>query len=382
MRLLKLSHVVFSSVGISVLALLGCGGGASGSSPKPNIQHVYVMGDSLADVGTMGYKFTVQSASDPKGYLIWPQLVANAFGLNGSTQCNFYVSQPSSTLEPNSTAGCTNFAIGGGEIFVNASSGGTANPQTIGTQLARKITTLGNYNSTDLVLIDGGGNDMADLVTAQLSGSVAYQNFLIQQLDVDTITASLTQDPTGANAAAAYMQTLATNFYNQIKAQTLDKGATHVAVLNMPDITLTPEIKSVLAFVEASAGTTASQALQTAIRAWTSSYNTQLKAMIGNDNRVVLIDFNADFTDQISNPSSYSLSNALDAACPVVGYTSLDVPHYDFPSCTDTSLDAIPGKTAGWWKKYAFSDGFHPTPYGHQLLANSVTRGLTRAGWL
>lgn len=382
MRLFKLSHVVFSFVGIGVLALLGCGGGGGGgSSPKPNIQHVYVMGDSLADVGTMGYKFTVQNANDTKGYLIWPQLVANAFGLNGSTQCNFYTYQSSSTFEPNSTAGCTNFAIGGGEIF-NTNPGGPNSPQTIGTQLARKITTLGNYTSTDLVLIDGGGNDMADLVTAQLSGSAAYQNFLTQQLDVDTITASLAQDPTGANAAAAYMQTLATNFYSQIKTQTLDKGATHVAVLNMPDITLTPEIKSVLAFVEASAGTPASQALQIAIRAWTSTYNTQLKAMIGNDSRVVLIDFNADFTDQISNPSSYSLSNALDAACPVVGYTSLDVPQYDFASCTDTSLDAIPGKTAGWWKKYAFSDGFHPTPYGHQLLANSVTRGLTRAGWL
>ena len=47
-----------------------------------------------------------------------------------------------------------------------------------------------------------------------------------------------------------------------------------------------------------------------------------------------------------------------------------------------TALDALPGKTAGWWKSYAFSDGFHPTPYGHQLLAASVSRALARAGWL
>ena len=30
----------------------------------------------------------------------------------------------------------------------------------------------------------------------------------------------------------------------------------------------------------------------------------------------------------------------------------------------------------------AFSDGFHPTPYGHRLLAASISRALARAGWL
>jgi outer membrane lipase/esterase len=37
---------------------------------------------------------------------------------------------------------------------------------------------------------------------------------------------------------------------------------------------------------------------------------------------------------------------------------------------------------AGWWKSYAFSDGFHPTPYGHQLLAQLISLSLARAGWL
>ena len=46
------------------------------------------------------------------------------------------------------------------------------------------------------------------------------------------------------------------------------------------------------------------------------------------------------------------------------------------------ALDALPGKAPGWWKSYAFSDGFHPTPFGHQLLAASVSRALARAGWL
>lgn len=379
MRAPKLSHVVFGLVSLGALILAGCGG-SSDLPPKTSISKVYVMGDSLADVGTFGYKFTVQNASDTKGYLIWPQLVANAFGLTGSSQCNFYTYQ-SSTFSANSTAGCTNFAIGGGRIFVKASDGGAANPQTISTQLTQKIATQGTYSSTDLILIDGGGNDMADLVSAQLDGAVAYQTFLSNQLDASTITALLTQDTTGATAVYVYMQTLAANFYNQVKTQTLDKGATHVGVLNMPDITLTPRFKAVLALVQASKGAATSQALKAGIQTWTGAYNAKLKTLIGNDTRVALIDFNADFTDEITNPSNYSLTNAQDAACPVVGYTSY-LPDYDFKTCSDSALDATTGKTTGWWKTYAFSDGFHPSPYGHQLLAASVSRGLARAGWL
>ena len=37
--------------------------------------------------------------------------------------------------------------------------------------------------------------------------------------------------------------------------------------------------------------------------------------------------------------------------------------------------------TANWWKSYAFSDGFHPTPYGHDLLARRIMKSLADAGW-
>jgi outer membrane lipase/esterase len=185
-----------------------------------------------------------------------------------------------------------------------------------------------------------------------------------------------------AQAAGAYMQKLADTFYGQIKAQVLDKGATHVAVLNMPDITLTPRFRMVLAGVTQQAGATAAQTLQGAIRQWIGAFNAKLKANIGTDSRVALVDFYADFTDEVNNPASYALSNATDAACPVTGVGSDGLPSYTFPTCSSAALDALPGKTAGWWKSYAFSDGFHPTPLGHGLLAASVSRALARAGWL
>ena len=372
---------------LTVLAALGltaCGGNDA-LPPKASVGKVYVMGDSLADAGTFGIKFTVQDASNPKGFQIWPQLVANAMGVDGSQQCNVYTFA-NNTFGLNSTAGCTNYAIGGGRIIAGASNGGAASPLNVGVQLGMRAAA-GNYSANDLVLIDGGGNDAADLVGAYLgassaAGLQAFQAFLGQQLDAATIGALLPQTNGPALAAGAYMQTLADTFYGQIKTQVLDKGATRVAVLDMPDITLTPRFRAVLTGVAAATNAATAQALQGAIRQWIGAFNARLASRFAGDSRVAVVPFFADFSDEVNNPSSYQLSNVTDAACPVVGLGSDGLPSYSFPTCTSAALDALPGKTPGCWKSYAFSDGFHPTPFGHQLLAASVSRALARAGWL
>lgn len=385
------------------LGLAGCGGNDS-LPPKAQISKVYVMGDSLADVGTFsGLKFTVQDASNPKGFPIWSQIVASNFGLDALSQCNVYSGQltfdsagnwTNESYTDNVTAGCTNYAIGGGRIVVPAdpsnSSANAANPRNILKQFEKRAAT-GTYAPSDLVMMVVGGNDAADLVGAYLGlatgapGLAKYQAFLLQQLDSDTLTALLPVPITStgpALAAGAYMQKLADTFYAQLKAQVLDKGAARVAVLNLPDITLTPRFSMVLAGI-AQSDPNSALALKGAIQQWTSAFNTQLKANIGNDSRVALVDFYSDFTDEIKNFSAYGLTNPTDAVCQV---TSVDpttgLPNYTFPICTSAALDALPGKTAGWWKSYAFSDGFHPTPLGHSLLAASVSRALARAGWL
>ncbi len=357
-----------SAAVLLALGLAGCGGDA-----KPTITKVYVMGDSLADVGTFGFKFTVQDANNPKGFSIWPQLVANEFGVNGSAQCNFFAATGPTSFTQN--AGCTNYAIGGGLI-----AGSSASPLTIGTQMATKALT-GDYLSTDLVLMDGGGNDAADLVEAYLgattpTGLAAYKTFLQQQLDEATVTNFLSNPTEGrALAATAYMQQLASTFYGQIKTNALDKGAVQVAVLNMPDITLTPDFKAVLASVAASFGQAAADNLNAGIRSWIGAFNTQLKAKIGTDNRVALVDFYADFSDQVQNPSTYGLTNVTTPVCPAGSSTAAT-----FLACTQTAIEV--GKAPGWWAAHAFSDGFHPTPRGHSLLADSVTKALVKAGWL
>ena len=363
-----------------IAGLVACGG----NSPAP-IKKVYVMGDSLADVGTFGFKFTVQDANSAKGFPIWPQIVANNVGVDGGAQCNFFQFN-NTTFVPNSTAGCTNYAIGGGRVVVKAAEGGTANPQTVGTQLKTRALA-GNYTGNDLLLIDGGGNDAADLVGAYLgagsgtAGLATYQGFLAQQLDTPTIAALLPQTNGPALAAGAYMQKLADTFVADITTHALNKGADRVVVLNMPDITLTPRFQAVLAGVAAQAGAPASAQLQGAIQQWIGAFNERLKTLTASEKRIVVVDFFNEFTQQVAKPASYGLSNATEAVCPVTGTDSSGLPAYNFQLCTNTALNALPGKTANWWSNYMFSDGFHPTPFAHTLLAQSVMRSLDKAGW-
>ncbi len=61
--------------------LAACGGDDNG------INRVVVAGDSLADAGTFGLKFTVQNAADPANG--FPQLVAQELGVT-TGQCNYY----------------------------------------------------------------------------------------------------------------------------------------------------------------------------------------------------------------------------------------------------------------------------------------------------
>lgn len=363
------------------VGIAACGGNDS-LPPKASINKVYVMGDSLADVGTFGgIKFTVQDPVKPSNSLIWPQLIANNFGLDGGAQCNFYAFT-GTTFAPNPTAGCTNYAIGGGRVRVKDADGGAQNPLTVGTQMAARALA-GDYNSNDLVLIVGGGNDAADLTTAVLQAGAdptnaggkitALQTLLTQQLTPLQTGTLLAADPSGAAAGNAYMTALANTFFNDVRTKVLDKKATHVAILNMPDITITPLLQATLSTMP----TPQANGVQALVRTWISTFNTQLKTNIANDPRIALVDFYTDFQDEVSKPADYGLANATTPVCTVVKSAAFGY----FP-CFSTELDAIPGKTAGWWKNYAFSDGFHPTPFAHGLMAASVSRALARAGWL
>lgn len=370
------------------LLVAGCGGGGAtaDTTPKVNITSVKVFGDSIQDSGTFGFKFTVQASDN----LIYPERIAANYG---QTLCNYFAATGSTSFAPNTAkTGCTNYAIGGGRI--THTSVLPTNPLNIGTQMATYAAT-GSYGATDLVIIDGGGNDAADLVGAYLTiprdSAAAYRGLLGTLLTPTQIGTGLAGGATGtAGLGATYMTALADKFYAAIKASVLDKGATHVVVMNIPDITFTPRFQMVLDGIAAAsgggtAGATARAQSQALFQGWMTAYNTQLAAKLASDDRVVLVDFYKAFQDQVATPAQFSLTNVTTPACPATGVGSDGLPSYTFQTCTATALSAAPptGVTgADWWKSYAFSDGFHPTPYGHQLTQQLIAKSLATKGWL
>jgi phospholipase/lecithinase/hemolysin len=153
------------------------------------------------------------------------------------------------------------------------------------------------YSADELVLIDGGGNDANDLAKAYANNSLL--TFLTQSnvMNTETEIDHLQSDPTGTSAGITYMQRLADKFYNEnIKPYVLDMGAKRVAVLNIPDITITPLFQSQISGLPPAAAES-SQAL---IRALISEFNKRLKTNIGTDSRIALVDFYSDFQDEVA----------------------------------------------------------------------------------
>jgi phospholipase/lecithinase/hemolysin len=378
------------AVPLAVL-LASCGGGGSDTSTPITVSSVKVMGDSLADSGTFGFKFTVQKttaagAIDLATPRVYPELVANLYGF--ASLCNFYAATSATTFVANPAPGCTNYAIGGGRI--NNVTAPTS-PVSIQVQLAN-ASAAGNYGANDMLIIDGGGNDAADLIGAYLAaatdGGASYGGLLGSLLPAATVGAALTG---GAQAQAAiggtYMTTLADTFYASITANALNKGAKRVVILNMPGITNTPRFQLVLQSIAASAGATVAAQSAALFNSWIVAFNTELAAKAAGDARVVLVDFYTNFNAQVASPAQYGLQNATTPACPATGVDSTHLPTYTFATCTDVALSAQTPPTgatggANWWQTYGFSDSFHPTPQGHRNLAELISRSLGQAGWL
>jgi phospholipase/lecithinase/hemolysin len=379
----------------TALAIPGCGGGGSDTTPAVAITSVKVMGDSLADSGTFGFKFTVQATNangiDLKTPRVYPELVANSYGV--TSLCNVYTFTGTTFVANPTQTGCTNSAVGGGRI--NNYTAPTS-PQSIPLQLSN-ASAAGNYTAGDLLIVDGGGNDAADLIGAYLKApsdsAASYAALLGTLLPPATVNAALTGGANGlAGVGATYLTALADKFYDSIKTSALDKGAQRVVVLNMPGITNTPRFQMVLDSIAAAygggaAGAAARAQSEALFKSWIVAFNTELAAKFSGNANVVLVDFYTSFNDQVAAPAQFGLTNATVPACPITGVGSDGLPTYTFATCTDAALSAMtpPAGASGgadWWKTYAFSDSFHPTPQAHKNLAQLISRSLLQAGWL
>ena len=376
----------------TALVLAGCGGGSGTATTNASgVTSVKVVGDSLSDSGVFGFKFAMQGTT-AEPMLVWTERIAATYGL--PALCPRYIATSATTVAANPSAtACTSYGVGGGRInFPTAPTSGFSIPQQLKDLAADKA-----YASGDLLLVDGGGNDAADLVGAYLKvptdGGAAYAGLLTTVLSAGTVGTQLAAGASGAaNVGGLYMAAVADKLFDAVKTSALDKGAKRVAMLNMPAIHLTPRFQATLDLVALSsgggtAGATARAQTDAVIQSWLEAFNKQLAVRAAGNSSVVVIDFYTNFKDQIANPSQYGLTNVKTPACPVQSIDSSGLAVYNAATCTSTLLSAQTppaGATGGasWWKTYAFSDGFHPTIYGYQLLAQLVTKNLATAGWL
>jgi phospholipase/lecithinase/hemolysin len=106
------------------------------------------------------------------------------------------------------------------------------------------------------------------------------------------------------------------------------------------------------------------------ILAMVTAFNDALQAGLAGTAGVIIVDAFHNIQDEVNHPEQYSLSNVKDTACDLakVNATSL--------LCSAATL------VAGDTSHYLFADDVHPTPYGHQLLGQLVSRDLAKAGWL
>jgi thermolabile hemolysin len=194
--------------------------------------------------------------------------------------------------------GGTNFAVGG------------STSELLGAQIVAYLATVGgNANPKDLFVIWIGSNDFLDGIQPDIT--------------------------TGAISAEITALSLA--------------GAQQFLVINVPDISLTPDIIAMgTAQVQAAKQfvATVDSQLQTVVPYLASLYGVKID----------LIDVNPLFTELVSDPSSFGFKNS-----------------------TGEAYNPNTGKEVKDPNKYVFWDGFHPTTLVHKIAAETFVKDAASA---
>jgi len=358
----------WGAVTLASLLLAACGGGGDGDqSPRVQYSATVSFGDSLSDVGTYataalvatthGGKYTVNSSAAKN----WTELLAVQAGTGApcAAQTGLESSGPLAGFAQAAAAhaGCYGYAQGGARVtnpvgpgnkalIAAGDTSGYVGQLTVPvvTQINNHLTAVGgSFSGTELVTVMAGGND----VFINLAAVSAAQA---------TPTQAVTAMAQAGGELAAYIKTLI-----------LAKGATHVVVVNLPDVSQTP------------LGYSQSADVQTLINTMVTQFNAQLHAGLAGTTGVLEVDAYTQGRDQVAHPEMYGLTNVTTPACDLASANTANTVKMPFASSLVCSTDTL---IAGDTSRYEFADTVHPTPFAYQLLARFVAKRMVESGWL
>jgi phospholipase/lecithinase/hemolysin len=358
---------------LAALALAACGGGDDG----PTYSRLVSFGDSLSDVGSYktpgiaalgGGKYTVNGG----GNEIWIEQLsvklelaapcAAQTGLEAKPDGIFAALAAAVTNHP----GCTAYGQGGSRVTdpVGPWNKALLNIQTeqaqfqgqlgqltvpVATQIANHLAASGgSFSDRELVTVLAGANDVfvaTDAFAAAAAGATTPE-----QVQAATAQAIGTLAQAGTELATL------------IRTQIVAKGAKRVLVLNLPNISKTPETLA--------AGAQAQQLVD----GMTLAFNAALKAGLDGTAEVAQVDFYAQNSQHSVTPAAFGLTVTDTPACT---NTFPQAPGFLAPSLTCTTAT-----TRADSSRYLFADTVHPTPYGHSLIRDMALEALKAKNWL
>jgi phospholipase/lecithinase/hemolysin len=363
--LLRMTQVALASAAFAMITACGGGGSSSSSSSTPaggvNLQ-VVSFGDSLSDVGTYspviaadfgGGRFTTNPGE------IWTQKVAEYYGgtLTPAYEGGFGVAL--------AATGGYGYAQGGALVTLTPGLGypqATAVP--VATQVQEYLSAHGSFNANQLVLIEGGPNDILIAATAIAANS--------------TNATVIAQEEAAVQTAAEQLVGLVGTL--------LQNGATKVVLANMPDIGKTPQGIS-----SADGG-----ALLTSLSTGFNQVLTAGLAQAGLTSKVITVDTFSFIDKMVTNyaANGFQVSNTGTAcnlqsmAANATAYGQANpaalngLTPAEFGASFASSLFCSPQTytVAGADQTYMFADTIHPTTHLHALFAQQVEQQIAAAG--
>jgi phospholipase/lecithinase/hemolysin len=268
---------------------------------------------------------------------------------------------------------CTAYGQGGSRVTDPSGIGKAGGALTVPmkTQIANHLQRFGSFKASDLILVWGGNND----------AFIQFGAFSVAagQIQADAVAGRISPDEANLRlfqaqtAAQGEMKKAALELAAYVKTEILAKGGKYVAVMNLPDSTLTPF------------GSTLPANAKPVLTALVDTFNLWLRDGL-TGSAVRLMDQNTVGKEVYANPTRFGLTNNTVPACDatiISAVTGGAVSDGSSLFCNVTAgapFSALrAGASATTWQ---FADGVHPTTGGHKLISDFVVEQLRSYGWI